>query len=75
MSVRTRGIAKAIYAYAEDHYNDGGWDVIVECYTIDMLEEVVIREGWKRPQEAIKFFEGIADIYNDRQQDAINSAF
>jgi len=75
MSVRTRGIAKAVYAYAEDHYYDGGWDVIVECYTLEMLEEVIVKEGWTRPQEAIEFYKGIASIYDDRQQDAINSAF
>ena len=31
----------AVKAHAAEHYEDGGWDVIVECYTDEMVLELV----------------------------------
>lgn len=30
-----------VQQYATDHYTDGGWDVIVECFSKEELEECV----------------------------------
>lgn len=67
-------IATQIYDYACQHYNDGGWDVIVEAWGKDYLAEVIEREGYSRA-EAWDFFGGLASVWADRQADAVNSAF
>lgn len=59
--------------HAEDHYTDGGWDVIVECFTDEELAELI--------GEAATFEEALAtvsvpvSVWADRQADARNSAF
>jgi hypothetical protein len=69
-------LAPAIYKYAEDHYTDGGWDVIVECWTLDMIEDYIIEAGVCTFADAVKLFgDGVVAIWADQQADAINSAF
>lgn len=68
-------LAPAIYKYAEDHYTDGGWDVIVECWTLDMIEEYLIKRGVRTFAEAIAAMKDLVDVWADQQADAINSAF
>jgi hypothetical protein len=68
-------LAPAIYKYAEDHYTDGGWDVIVECWTLDMIEDYIIEGGARTFVEAVALFKNIVDVWADQQADAINSAF
>jgi hypothetical protein len=61
--------AAEVMAYAEAHYNDGGWDVIVECWTLDDLRQARHLDGsWDGVLGAV-------DVWADRQADAINSAF
>lgn len=31
----------AVQQHAEEHYEDGGWDVIVECYDYEMIAEMI----------------------------------
>lgn len=68
-------LAPAIYKYAEDHYTDGGWDVVVECWTLDMIEEYLIKRGARTFAEAIEAMKDLVDVWADQQADAINSAF
>jgi hypothetical protein len=68
-------LAPAVYAFAEQHYNDGGWDVIVECWSVDMIEEKIIERGARTLEEALDIFRPLVDTWADRQADAINSAF
>jgi predicted RNase H-like HicB family nuclease len=66
-------IAKYIYDYAVEHYNDGGWDVIVECWTInDIMERI---EDGQSKEDALKSFESVVDVWAERQSDAVNSAW
>jgi hypothetical protein len=69
-------VAEDIYAHAVAHYNDGGWDVIVECYgpkgLVDMFEEDPRPRG---DRECWTLVENLVDIWADRQADAVNSAF
>lgn len=65
--------ADRVMAYAEEHYNDGGWDVIAECWDKEMLTEILIRQGDE--EKAWSLIESLVDIWADRQADAINSAF
>lgn len=65
--------ADRVMAHAEAHYNDGGWDVIVECWDKEMLTEILIEQ--KDKESAWRLINGLVDIWADRQADAINSAF
>ena len=66
-------LVAALKQYATDHYNDGGWDVVVECYTDD---EIADRIGdAKTLDEAVDAFDALIDVWRDRQADARNSAF
>lgn len=68
-------LAKALYAHALDHYNDGGWDVIVECWSLDDIADRLATEGATNLAEAIEAFDSLVDVWADREWDAINSAF
>ena len=63
-------IAKYIYNYAQEHYNEGGWDVIVECWTLD---DIVNRlEDDETKEEALESFKSVADVHAERETDAVN---
>lgn len=68
-----------VKAYALAHYNDGGWDVFVECYGDREYNEFIDRELKYQPDaDEDKLFEefaATASIWADREADAINSAF
>lgn len=66
-------IAKYIYDYAVEHYNDGGWDVIVECWTLNQIMEHI--EDGESKEDALKSFESVAAVWADREADAVNSAW
>jgi hypothetical protein len=71
-------IAK-VKAYALAHYNDGGWDVFVECYGDREYNEFIDSTLKYEPDitETALFdaFAQTASIWADRGADAINSAF
>lgn len=68
-------LAPAVYEYARQHYTEGGWDVIVECWDNDMIEERIIEGGARTLEEALDLFRPLVDVWADQQADAINSAF
>lgn len=68
-------LVEHVKAHAQAHYEDGGWDVVVECYDDEMIEEVLDDNNARTPADAIKAFTPMVDVWDDRQQDAINSAF
>lgn len=77
-------LAQAVIDHAAAHYEDGGWDVVVECKTV---EEIVA--DWEAAAatdfypvevpttvaEAIASFEAPVAVWADRQADARNSGF
>ena len=63
-------IAKYIYNYAQEHYDDGGWDVIVECWTIQAIMDAL--EDDETKEEALESFRSVAEVHAERQADAIN---
>lgn len=69
----TQEIAKAIVTYAKDHYEDGGWDVLVECWSLPEIEEL-IPEGTSL-SDALASFQSLAAVWAERQADAIHSAY
>jgi hypothetical protein len=59
--------------HAAEHYGDGGWDVIVECW--EDLDIAFAIDGCKTLEDAIQVLSAPVDVWKDRQADAINSAF
>ena len=41
MSVNTDNLVAAVRAYAEKHYNEDGWDVLVECISDDEIADEI----------------------------------
>jgi len=66
-------IAKYIYNYAQEHYNDGGWDVLVESWTINDIMETL--EDDESQEEALEGFESVVGVWAERQADAVNSVW
>jgi len=61
--------------WANFHYNDGGWDVIVECWEDKDILELLTRDNATTEQEALAAFKEIVAVWADQQADAENSRF
>lgn len=68
-----QGLIKAVKDHAIAHYNDGGWDVVVECWDDQQIAEQIA--GATTEAGAIAKLESLVSIWADRQADARNSAF
>ena len=66
--------ADQVMEYAKAHYNEGGWDVIVECWDNDELNEL-LADCQGVEHEAWSVLESLVDVWSERQADARNSAF
>jgi len=62
-----------IKAPALAHYEDGGWDVVVECYDDADIADTL--DGAKDEAEALEAFSFLVSVWSERQADARNSAF
>ncbi len=78
----TQELGRAIKDHALVHYEDGGWDVVVECWddaeiaeTIGEAEASTIAEALDAFAPLIDAFAPLIDAWSDRQADARNSAF
>jgi hypothetical protein len=60
-------LIEQVKAYALLHYECGGWDVIVECWSDADIAEQISKA--RTLNGAIKRFKDIIDIYSDRQAD------
>jgi hypothetical protein len=70
-----RELAGQFYAYAEKHYSQGGWDVVVECWTLPEITEAFASEGVETMEQALACsLAGAVDVWADRQADARVSA-
>ncbi len=68
-----KSLITLVKIYAMDHYDEGGWDVIVECWDDDQIDEEIGRA--RSLEGAIRKLRPIVGAYSDREADAINSAF
>lgn len=59
-------IREEIKAYAQEHYNDGGWDVIVECWTDEELDELIEEHG----ADSMDFVKTLVSVWAERQENA-----
>jgi hypothetical protein len=75
-STETMDLARAVLAYAREHYNDGGWDVIVECWDLQDICASLTKDPQPTTVDAaVDSFRGAVSVWKDRQDDARNSAF
>lgn len=63
-------LAQMLYSYAKEHYNDGGWDCVVECETVAEIAEMIEREGYQSFKEVLEHYEAPVSVWADRQADA-----
>ena len=70
-----QNIIEYIKQYALEHYDDGGWDVIVECWSNKDIEKHLTLCNVTTKEKALSAFEGIVNVWADQQADARNSAF
>jgi hypothetical protein len=69
----TAELVAAVKAHAMKHYDDGGWDVVVEAMTD---EDIVAAIGWATtPTGAIGKMRTSVSVWAERQADAVISAF
>lgn len=66
-------LVQAIKDHAEEHYEDGGWDVVVECYGDEEIAGVIGKA--RTVKGALAKFQLLVSVWADRQADARNSAF
>ena len=64
-------LVAAVRAHALAHYNDGGWDVIVECWSDADITEFV--DNAQTFDGTIAAIARMVSIYADREADARNS--
>ena len=65
-------VVEAVKAHALAHYNDGGWDVIVEAWSDEDIASAI---GAARTLKgAIRKLAAVIDVYSERQADAVISA-
>lgn len=61
-------LVKQIKEHALEHYNDGGWDYIVESYSDAEIAEII--KGSFNLEEAIKKITPIVEAIYSKEQDA-----
>ena len=59
-----------IKAHALTNYEEGGWDVIVECWSDDEIAEHLIEHGATNEHDAVRAFFYLVDVWSERQADA-----
>lgn len=68
-------IAEAVMQHAEKHYNENGWDYIVECFSIgDIVRELTECNVSTLP-EAIKEMGEYAGLLDERRTDIQSTIF
>lgn len=69
-------LATRIANHAQEHYEDGGWDVIVECWSHQEIVDYLVQYGGiKTFEDALKAFQSVIGVWADQQADARNSAW
>jgi hypothetical protein len=68
-------LVDAVKAHATKHYDDGGWDVVIECWEDWELMEF-LASPWpekpevETPEQAIERMAGLVSVWAEKQADA-----
>jgi hypothetical protein len=65
----------AVKAHAVAHYEEGGWDSIVECYDDEDLQAEIEASGATTVAAAIEAIGWGAGLYNEIRQDVLAEVF
>jgi hypothetical protein len=68
-----RPLVAQVKAYALDHYDKGGWDILVEAWEDWQVAEAIA--GASTLRGALRKLSAVVGAYSDQQADARNSAF
>jgi hypothetical protein len=63
------GWMKRIKEHAAKHYEEGGWDFVVECWGIEEFGEFFARTVYLSYSSALRDVREIASLHNERRQD------
>lgn len=75
MDAGMKELVEKLKRHALDHYEDGGWDVIIECFTDEEIAEQLTEDKVVTFEDALASFKDQIDVWSDRQADARNSQF
>ena len=70
-----RIIAEQLYKYAHTHYNEDGWDFVVECLTVEDIIEDLLRENITSLEQAINYYHNIYVVVDDVRQQIKETEF
>lgn len=68
-------LVEHVKEWANAHYEEGGWDVVSECWGDSDILKHLVSNNIRTKEQAIKSFEPLVAVWSERQADAINSAF
>lgn len=68
VSKARQAVIAGVKAHAQAHYTDGGWDVIVECWSDDQILEAT--RGSRTVNGAVKMLEGAVSVWADAESEA-----
>lgn len=68
-------LVAVVKEHALAHYNEGGRDVIVECWDDKEIAEHLTNCKARTRKHAIVAFSDLISVWKDQQDDARNSAF
>lgn len=73
MSHPSYNLIQAVREHARRHYNEGGWDILVECYEDrDILAAI---SGATTPGRAIRNVAKVVAMQDDRRRDIEATTF
>lgn len=67
-------LVAAVREHAQAHYEQDGWDYIVEAYTDGELADAIAQAPDQTPSGAIEHMRGIVELLDDRRTDRLPMA-
>lgn len=72
MTFRTEWI-RAIRIHALAHYNENGWDYLVECYSDEDI--LVAMKDARNYDEALRYVSEVVELMNERRTEIQSEAY
>jgi hypothetical protein len=66
---------RAVRTYAREHYNQGGWDIVVEAFDNNDLRKIIDRENARTSQSAIAAVRKVVRLHASVREDIQREAF
>jgi hypothetical protein len=61
--------------YATAHYDEGGWDYIVECWSDEDIAQILAEEQCHSLKQAVKTIQSIVQVMDDRRREVMAEVF